>query len=325
MSIPTITAIAPTSGHTGGRTIVEIDGTGFRLPTAQAPVAGVVPEPPASVAVTFGGVPALEVRVVSSALLYVIAPIHDPGPVDVVVQNVDDTGAPIPGELATSVSGYSFQLPDLTEESDLARCIRTFILELQRQVVANVKWPAHTDYDDTTGDLLSISEVATFPALILADVNVPENAFFSLREPTEIQVDEATFVALAPPTTVDIEVTIVGVSDSSVELLNLLAATRRFFRKNPYLTMARDPADANKGAVQYEMDWHSQPDAKLTLTSSKSNVRHFAGTVTIRGFDIEAFAGLELGGPGEASEGIVDVGKSADTVLLEPSLKQAIE
>lgn len=329
MAVPSITSISPVAGHTGGRTFVEIDGANFAVPVALAPVNGIVPPERPAVAVTFGGVPALEVRCVSASLLYVVTPIHDPGAVDVVVQNLDANGNAIPGEAFTLASGFAYQLPNLTTESDLARLIRSFIQEAKRQIVPNVNWPSATDYDDTTGDGLSITKLAALPALIIAETEIDDNDFFAERGPVEVQKDADDFFEIAPPVTVDVLLTLAGVSDDPVELVNLLAATKRFFRKNPYLSMLRDPANPSAGSVRYEMDWKDHPEAKLTIAANKDNVRHFAGQVTIRGFDIEAMAGLPLGGPGiettQDREAVTDIGQTAQSVVLEPSVKRQID
>jgi IPT/TIG domain-containing protein len=63
--------IFPTWGLVSGGTEVTLGGDGFQEATT----------------ITFGGTPATRVRVVSRRLIYVIAPAHAPGEVDVVVSN----------------------------------------------------------------------------------------------------------------------------------------------------------------------------------------------------------------------------------------------
>ena len=67
------------------------------------------------------------------------------------------------------------------------------------------------------------------------------------------------------PCTVDLAFTLVGASDHTVELLNLMAATELFFHKNKFLGMSRDTANALSGRVRYEMDF--APDGDLRVTS----------------------------------------------------------
>ena len=68
-----VTAMSPTSGDTSGGTAVVLSGFGFTE----------------GATVTFGGMPATEVRVISSTLLRAIAPSHAPGEVDVWVAYPD--------------------------------------------------------------------------------------------------------------------------------------------------------------------------------------------------------------------------------------------
>lgn len=328
MAVPLITSVNPTTGHTGGKGLVEIEGTGFRLPTMQAIVDGIVPEAPPSVRVKFGTRYATVVRVVSTTLLYALTPIHDPTdlPVDIIVENLDDAGVPIVGESATQAESWRFVRPNVTDgDSDLVRLIEAFRNELWRQVTANVTWPQNTDYDADTGDTLSITEVPEFPGLIIAASALEENDFHAKRDPQESPhpTDPDGFVVREPPSTVDVVFTVVGISDSTKELMNLAATLKRFFRKNPYLSMARDPDDASKGDVSYEMTAHDSPDVKLSIESNNDNLHTFAVTARVVGFDIEAMfeirdaAGAVVRGPGGADEATIDIGK---TLAEDPDL-----
>ena len=82
---PTVAAVAPTSGPASGGTAATITGTGF--------VAGA--------SVSFGGVAATNVTVVSATQITVTVPPHAPGTVDVVVVNADL-------QQATLAGGYEY-------------------------------------------------------------------------------------------------------------------------------------------------------------------------------------------------------------------------
>lgn len=335
MSI-TITAVSPAAGHTGGRTLVEIDGTGFPVPAPGQVVSGIVQVPPPTLTVLFGGVPAREVRVVSPTLLYAVTPIGGtfdaqgaPIPVDVTVQALDDRGLPTP-DVAVAARAFTYLRPDLTTEaaeSDLVRLVRSFIDQVRLQVTPNFVWPVNTDFDDTTQDFLSVSKLPSLPGLVIVDANLRENAFYSLRDQVEIDNGDGTFTLKRPPDTVDIVLTIVGISNASAELLNLSAAWKMFLKKNPYLAMARDPADAAKGQVQYELSWSEGTDLKFVIQAGTGNLKHFAYTVAIVGFDIEEMPGLPAGGPGDsgrAHEGTVDTGQPIEgDVGIAATLKLA--
>ncbi len=186
---PTITAVTPSSGHSGGRTLTEVVGTGFALPPAP-PGYGPAPEPAPSVVVTFGGVPATCVQVVSDELLYLLTPEGDPdgGAVVVLLQNCDAAGDPVLGEVATLPAGFTFVRPDLTEESELARGVRALMQSLKRQVIPNVVFTTHTDYDDATGDQLNFAALESLPALVLANLDVPEDRHYAANEEVEVAV-----------------------------------------------------------------------------------------------------------------------------------------
>ncbi len=327
MAVPTVTSISPTIGHTGGRTLVAIEGTGFRLPVSPAPVNGITPVGPTSVRVTFGGVLAATVAVAASTLIYATTSIADPstGPVDVVVTNLDDNGNPISGETGTLVQGWRYVRPSVTDgRSDIVRLIDTFVDELKRQIVPNVVWPQNTDFDPDTSDTLSIIDLPEFPGLMIAAAELADNDFYAERSQIEVPDpdDPTSFTTVAAPDTVDIVFTIVGVSDNSKELINLAATTKRFFKKNITIAMARDPNDASKGTVSYELTAKDARGVKLEVAAKENNLRTFAISARIVGFDIESMVILDEDGISpEESEARTEVGGTleSDPVLsVEP-------
>lgn len=320
----TITAVSPTIGHTGGKTLVLIEGSGFRLPTIPDPDDnGITPEGPPSVVVTFGGVRATTVRVASTGLLYVTtAPADETAePVDVVVTNIDDDGAPISGETATQASAWRYVRPNVTgPRSDLVRMIDTLLRDLKRQVVANVAWPAHTDFDPDTEDTLSVVDVPSFPGLILAATQL-EDSDFAVRGEQEIDDpdDDEAFLLVKEPVTVNVLFMLVGVSDNSKELLNLSAATRLFFKMNPRLTMARDPSNSARGTVSFDMSARDAKGVRLQIEASKDNVQTFALVVRVENFPLESMPLTDAAGnEPELSDAIVELGKTVadDGVVL---------
>jgi hypothetical protein len=84
VAAPTLSAVSPTSGPTAGGTSVTLTGTGLTGTTA----------------VTFGGVPAGDVVVVSDTEVTATAPAHAPGAVDVAVTT--------PGGQATLDDGFTY-------------------------------------------------------------------------------------------------------------------------------------------------------------------------------------------------------------------------
>lgn len=299
MAVPTITSVDPTIGPVFGRHAIDITGTNFRLPdppTATGPtyLDPVVP----TVAVEFDSESALGVEVLSATLLRVLVPSLDRGQHAITVTNLDNNGDPIPGETVTAADIYATKRPAITHESehDLTRLVRTLIRELKRQVLDEVSLTVHTDYDDATGDQLHTTHVASLPALLLVGPNLNENRFYSLNEPPDYD-DEASaegdFVTTRVPATYDVEFEVLGVSNRTHEVLNLMGAVLGFMESNKTLSMDRDAGDPSLGRVSYEMEFVNRPET--ATRSNLSNLRHFTSTIVVRGFDVEAQAGIGSG------------------------------
>ena len=301
MSAPVVTSLKPAKGPTGGLTLVTVEGTGFRVPAASgAPTVGVL----------VGGRPALDIRVWSPGLLTFVTPAADVGPADVVVRNVDDAGQPIPGEEAVLRSAFAYELPSLTPESDLTRLVRTMLQELKRQVLPNVSLTVQTDFDSETGAQLSVTELASLPGLVLVGPELSQDRFYSLNELPAQDTSAVGFARRRVPYTVDLTFTLVGVSDHTTELLNLMAAAQLYFHRNKYFEMDRDPSSPIPGRVRHEMDIAQGGDLKVTSQPNESNVRSFSGSFVVRGFDLEDLAGF----PGESA---VESGAKVTEVALD--------
>lgn len=311
MATPTFSSVSPAIGHTAGRVIVEVLGSNFQLPVI--PNSGPVPGPvPTTVSVLFGSVPAEKVEVVTPGRLFVTTPIHDPGAVALTVENVDSTGAPIVGESAVSPDGaYSFVLPTLTAEpanqSDLQRLVRTFVLELRRQVMPSVMISENTDYDPETGAEISVIDVPSFPHIVLIGPQFKLNRFYSRNDPPDVEDGAGGFVERKVPITVDVEFGIVGVSNRQMEMLNLMHVTTNFFRDNTELRLDRSATDPSLGRNEYELDITADGAFVSTGKGNNSNVHSFTGRCVIRGFDIESVSGI-------ASQEVSGTGVSAATV-----------
>jgi hypothetical protein len=310
MAAPTITSLEPASGPTGGLTLVEVTGSGFRVPPGP-PATGPTSPPRPTVEVLVGGRRAADLRVRAPDRLSFLSPAHDAGTADVVVRNLDDDGVPIAGEEATLADAYTFVAPRLAVESDLTRLVRTLLRELKRQVHPNVSLTVQTDFDAETGDELHLTELASMPGLVLVGPELSENRFYSLNQAPEVPASEGTVLRRRVPYTVDLGFTLVGVADHTTELLNLMAAVELFFHRNKFLEMDRDPANPLAGAVRYEMDFRPDGDLRVTSQPNESNVRSFSGSLVVRGFDLEDLAGV----PGDAA---FERTAPADDVLFDP-------
>lgn len=299
---PTIASVQPANGFAGGHTLIDITGGGFRAPLRALPAV-------TTVAVEVGGKSAEAVAVISQSRLQFSLPANDLGVADVVVRNLDDAGFPIPDEEAIAPGAFTYVRPSITDESDLTRAVRSLIRELKRQVLENVALTVQTDFEDETDAQLAVTHVASLPALVLVGPDVRENRFFSVNQLPEQPDGSGGFVRRRAPRTVDLGFTIVGVSDHTAELLNLLTATEVFFNRNKYLALDRDPANAAAGVVQYEMDLAPDGDLRVSSQPNGSNIRNFSGSFVVRGVDIEGLPGLP-------DESVVERGRPVDEVVI---------
>jgi hypothetical protein len=96
-SLPTVTAISPSSGPIGGGTAVSITGTGFQ----------------AGATVNLGETPATGVTVVSATSITAITPPHAAGAVDVVVTHLEEQSGTLPNgyTYGSGTSGLGLVVP----------------------------------------------------------------------------------------------------------------------------------------------------------------------------------------------------------------------
>jgi hypothetical protein len=305
VAVPTFTSVTPAIVHTGGRALVDVRGTGFRVPALPPPHQGAASDPVGpGVEVLLGVEPAelcwvlsetrLLVRVPPSPIEAVQANDYGEGSVDITIRNLDEDGVPIPGEEVVAPGALAYQRAQLADEADFTRIVRTLIRELRRQVIGNVAHSGHPDFDDSPGDLLNITHLATLPGLALVGPRLSENRFYSINEQPSLD-DLAVAgerLVYRSPYTVDLEFSLIGVSDNRQELLNLQALATQFFERNPFIQMQRDPNDASAGRARWEMDLTPDGDFKDTSVPNESNIVSFSGTFLIRGFDLEGVAGF---------------------------------
>lgn len=331
MTVPTLASVSPTSGHSAGGTVVELVGTGFaQHPPAPADGPGGALLP--AMRVTFGGAEAAHVEVVSTTLAYCLTPDGDPdgGPVAVVVQNLDSAGAPVVGETVTLAAAFTYVRPDLNVEGELARVLRALILMLRRGVHPNVVFTTSTDYaEDGTGDQINYAAVQKTPALILANLDVPEDRVRSCMEPVRITLPGGRFAERRPALVCDVTLTLVGVIDgdgASIRILNLMQATRLLFQKRTKLRVDRDADDPFAGYVEYDMFFSFAGGVAVTHPGENADVESFAGQLRVEGVWLEDVPGLP-GGPaavdGLPYEGTTRIGwvASEDPVVVETQQK----
>jgi hypothetical protein len=86
--------------------------------------------------------------------------------------------------------------------------------------------------------------------------------------------------------------TLTAASERTAELFNLMAAVATFLNRNRWLELQRDPADASRGSVRWELDADGEFRTQL---AGKDDVRAFTCGFVVRGFDVDEGLPLDLG------------------------------
>jgi hypothetical protein len=299
MAIPTITSIQPVRGPASGQTLITITGAGMRLPPqppAGRPITGSLPQ---TVEIRIGAQRATRVLVredatnPSGTIATCLTPAGTPGPADIIIQNLDDAGQSIAGEAVLLPSAFTYERTALSTESSLTRLVRTLLRALKAQVIDNVNLTMHTDFDTSPEDGLHVAAVARLPALVLAGPELRQSRAYSInQQPVRALRDGLALHRV--PYTVDVGFTLIGMTDRTAELLNLMSLCTLFLHKNKHLLVAREPDAPEAGHVAYEMDFAPGGQFQVRSQPSESNVRHFVGELVIRGFDIDEPDGIAI-------------------------------
>jgi hypothetical protein len=286
---------------------VEVLGSGFQTWVIPAPTGEPTADPWPTVEVLFGGVPGSEVAVISGSRLFVraptspmpgIKPAFGEGLVDLVVRNVNSSGALIGAESVTAVGGYAYRRPQLALESDLTRLVRMLIWELRRQVIPNVSNTSHSDFDIDPSDLANVVDVATLPAIVIFGPQLQESRWYGTTQPLDIALPGQEAERRRVETD-DLTFSFVGITDMKQEAINLQNLMRQFFKRNLWLRFQRDPSDPSKGFVEYDMELEATGLGYSPPADQKSNLRSFSGSFVVRGFnheDLPGFAGNDVVG-----------------------------
>lgn len=306
MAIPTITSVSPTTVFTGGN-FLTIQGTNFRTAYTPPSANGPLPTPPPTMLVSVGGTAALRVRVYSATKLTCRVPPIDPGTYDVTVRNLDVNGAPITGETVTATASVVAQRADLSKTADLTRLERTLISELRRQVLENVLKTASVDYDGTPGGVFDVPDVSALPQLTIQGPQVVDDRFYD-TDLSLVTQDGSDFTRRKTFKTVDLTYRFVVMTNHQGQNMNLFALMLQFIQNNLFLNMQRDPDDASKGVLAYEL---SQVGELTTFTgSSNSDIRGFSGSFVIRGVSLEDVVGF-------VDQAVAERGRTVDNVVVD--------
>lgn len=293
MAVPTLSAVSPATVFTAGQ-FVTITGTNFQIPYPLPDIAAPLPPPIPTVEVTFNGRLARKVTVLSDTQITCIAPAAAPGAATLVLKNLDPDGVPIAGEEVESSPTslpvlVTYARADLSAAADLQRITRMFLQLLKQQVIENVVQTVSSDYTDEAGKLeFNITDIADLPCVAVTGPSMARNKFYGStdNEPEQRGTD---YVRRRYLRTNDLMFKVAAYDDSKLRILNIQALLTQVFELNTYFELQRDPADAEKGYVYFELD---ASDFNDISTPNNSDVRGVAGEVTIRGFTFEDVAGF---------------------------------
>ena len=326
MPIPTIATVSPATGTPTGGQLVEITGTNFRLPTA--PAADVVPVPvaPPSVRVSFGGNVSTRVDVISATRLLVrvpkrTMPIGGDGEtlgteaVDLVVENIDDSGVLIPTETVTEADGYTYTRPGISYEHGpygLTRVTRELVDLLRSEAHPNVMLETSVDYDPATGT--AVIEGQSLPQVILSGPVVMFNSFFTDRGNIlvdGINVNEG--YRQRRHRVLDLDYEIIGVTKSLVELNNLIELLELVVDRNTTIQFELEYGSGD--TIPLELRWITDPSyERQDLDGLMSDLRVFRGALQVRGYPVTSFPGVD-------QDAVEEVGYEVDVTTLEAPLQ----
>jgi hypothetical protein len=327
MAVPTISTITPNGGAPTGRQAVEITGTNFQLPPA--PAVGIIPVPVAAptVRVTFGGVEAARVDVISATRVFAFAPRYTlpfdsngdtvaTTAVDVVLENIDTGGVLIPGETVTSAGGYTYTRPGITHQDsgDLMRAVVAIVDLLRSQVLANTVINTSVDYDPDTG--APMIQVEETPQLVLAGPTLSFNSFFTYRGDQTVSTDVATeFLKQRRHRVVDLEFTVSGFTNSEVELINLQALLETALDRTSTVDVDLDADDPAAGVLALELHITQSPQYVRVENYAASDLRMFTAGFVLKGLPLNTL-------PGVAQDGVQAV---VSEVTEEPTLEAVLQ
>lgn len=292
MAEPWIDSISPNTGLPGGRYLLTIIGGDFELPPSP-PVAGFVGGGvPETVRIEINGERAAAVKVWTDGLITCLAPAFRGDPallsaapgldVDVVITNL--TGP----ESATYDGAFTYARQDFTRgDGPLAHVLRTLLREFRRQVLEYIAFSTQVDFDGSTADLLDVIELSRVPAIGLFGPKISENKFRrSCERPVSRDEPNLEFSVYRGPRVVDMEFEATIHAKGETQAAHLAEEFVQFFERNQRLSVDRDPDDASKGRVEFDMFLTDGPSR--SGSPNDSDVLSYSATFRIEGVSIDA-------------------------------------
>jgi len=306
VAVPTIAGVNPASGPAGGRNLIIVAGTNFRLPSpppAAGPTDGVLTP---TVRVRLNGEDARYVGAMSATELRIEAPAYrgsaqaDPiVSVGLEVANLDDIGVPIPGEAVTLPLAYAYlrpaqRAPRTTEDNQRYRYVVRSVLQLfRRQVHPNTRFAnVSTDYADAGARVI---KTATLPSITLEGPDFIRDDWRTTHHIRD-EYDGGTgrFSRYWPPWTYILRFRLIGLSEHKLEAVALVQAILELFMRNGFLHVELVPSDPGQGREKFPM--HVVDSPTLAPVAGDANLHVIKATFDVRGVDFELpepFAAIE--------------------------------
>lgn len=300
--IPTVSAILPGAGRTTGTNLVQIQGSGFRLPPPPPPAGYLGGPQPRTVRVQFAGVDSEWAYAASGGLLLARVPAWagsyaGPWPVSVAVRvaNLDDGGAEIPGEAVVVPDGYDYEQPPLAAEPYIQRVCRELLRLFRRHLLPNVWLTVDVDYTDSPADLDRLR--ATAPVIHLVGPVGPLNRFDSINreEPTDDPTDQLRWVERREPVTADLVFDVRCFAPTARQLFALGQAFTLFQRDVVELRVPDDPAVPAGAAKVYEVKCPFEGLPDYNTEPVNAGLFSWGARFMIIGVQIDAEAGTIIG------------------------------
>lgn len=268
MAVPVFTSISPATGTAGGRNLVTITGSNFRL-------SSIISD---SVKVEFDGIDALRVDVISETELQVMTPPYrgedsaakaNPlATVAIKITNLDDDGNPIGGEDVTVNSAYRYtrspvRPPRATRENQTFRqIVYEVIWTFQRQVVPNVAIGTSVDYGNLGEAFI---REAKFPNVTLLGPRFEEDMESRHLWADLEEVDGELFW---PGFVNTIEFDVVLGSNRRSEMYGMIQGLHSMFIRTPYLEVPININSPNDGYHKFPFMLTAGPGASIQEANS---------------------------------------------------------
>lgn len=340
MTTPTITSVTPSSGWSAGKTLVEIRGSGFRLPTPfDYNQPGIAPVPPPTVRVLFDDLEAKDVQVASNGLIRCLTPMHwptrwyyefgngrrepapppstesnppdgatlvtVPGTVNVTVININDSGVPIAGESAVAEKAYEFTRPRLDQKGTWDRAVTKLRNLLRIAILDNVTDEADLDYDVDLGDVSGLTSIAKAPAIAIT-----QKVFSDSDDPMEQGVTEEAgadefVIRRRAPIYTDFSCRLLLISEDIVELRAMAQLVRDLFLHTNEFLLEKDPNNPSFGSY------------KVTLMLDRQGIQETGRIGRTNLLMASAVVGL-MGIPSEWDVNVTNPGLPYDAAVGKP-------